>query len=564
MGRSRWHILVILLLAAVVYFAGNASVSLWDRDEPRYAQCSRQMLQSGDWVVPRLYDEIRANKPPLIYWCQATAMRFVGDGPVSGTFAARLPSSVAMLVTLMILAIVISRHVDRRQAFWTVLVLSSSLMTVIAAKVALTDSVLLVFGTIAQLSLYTIWRGSRSWKPVLLLAAALGLGTMTKPLVLLTVGATAVMLIIFRFTAARDPAPASSLAPRRSPGLAIAQGLVGLLIIAAIALPWIILVHQRAPEFLGKATAEARAHLEHGKEGHTFPPGYHLALIWVTFFPWSLLLPLAIGMGIRYRAAPQVRFALAAVIGPWLVLEFFGTKLPHYILAAFPALAYLTANGIAHCIDGKDNDMRSRPFLIGAGAWAMIAAGLGLILWLPTPALHLTGARLPKFADQPYGAIALLSAGAMVYAIAVFVLLKKERLSAAVLTIGVGMMSIFLGTFALYLPRAQFLRISFRAADVLNRLGATHGGDVVMIDYKEPSLGFYQGGTIREQKSSFLLEKHRNEWPRWMVLTRSAWQGAPEDSRRRLRVIEDPSLPVRGWAYADGGRVVEVMIVERK
>ena len=71
------------------------------------------MLQSGDWVVPRLYDEIRPNKPPFIYWCQATAMRFIGDGPVTGTFAARLPSSVAMVLTLILLAVAIRQHVGR-------------------------------------------------------------------------------------------------------------------------------------------------------------------------------------------------------------------------------------------------------------------------------------------------------------------------------------------------------------------------------------------------------------------------------------------------------------------
>ena len=140
------NIILVIALAAVVYSAGNGSISLWDRDEPRYAQCSRQMLQSGDWVVPRLYDEIRANKPPLIYWCQATAMRLIGDGPISGTFAARLPSTIAMLLTLTVLAIAISRHVGKEQAFWTILVMSSSLMTILAAKASLTDSVLSSLG----------------------------------------------------------------------------------------------------------------------------------------------------------------------------------------------------------------------------------------------------------------------------------------------------------------------------------------------------------------------------------------------------------------------------------
>jgi 4-amino-4-deoxy-L-arabinose transferase-like glycosyltransferase len=561
MAKAR--IIFLLVAAAIVYLAGNASVSLWDRDEPRYAQCSRQMLQSGDWVVPRLYDEIRANKPPLIYWCQATAMRLFGDGPVSGTFAARFPSTLAMILTLIILGVAVSRHVGADQAFWTVFVLASSLLTVIAAKLAFTDSVLLLFGTIAQLSLYVLWRGSRSWKPLLLLAIALGLGALTKPLVLLTVGGTMIVLLVFSFTG-RDLRIADESGQHLSGRQWAARILVAIAFFTLIVIPWLLLVRHRAPEFLGKATAEARAHLESGKEGHRFPPGYHLLLIWVTFFPWCLLLPLAIGLGIRYRQSPQVRFALAAVIGPWLVLEFFGTKLPHYILATFPALAYLTAHAILRCLRGADRDLQSRPFLIGAAAWTVIVAVLPIILWLFVPGFHLPHARLPKFGEQPYAVIIALTALAPIYAMTVAILLLKRRPAPALLTLGSGMLAILLLIFAGYLPRAQFLRASIHVAAVLDRLGATHPGDVLMIDYKEPSLGFYQGGTIREEKSNFLLPKHWDQWPRWMVLTRDAFDGAPPESRDRLRVVADPDLPFRAWAYADGGRTVELLVVERK
>src|SRR5437867_688247 len=101
-GRAiaRWIILTIIA-SAMVYLPGNDRVALWDRDEPRYAQTSRQMLQSGNWVVPRLMDKVRTAKPIFIYWCQATAMKLFGDN----AFAARLPSAVAMVLTLILLAV---------------------------------------------------------------------------------------------------------------------------------------------------------------------------------------------------------------------------------------------------------------------------------------------------------------------------------------------------------------------------------------------------------------------------------------------------------------------------
>ena len=120
-----------------------------------------------------------------------------------------------------------------------------------------------------------------------------------------------------------------------------------------IVAPWFILIFIRHPEFVTAMINEARGHAIGGKEGHSFPPGYHLALVWPMFMPWSLLLPLAIGTGLRHRKIPEIRFALAAVLGPWLMVEFMGTKLPHYFLPAYPALAFLVAFAIGRCRRGE-------------------------------------------------------------------------------------------------------------------------------------------------------------------------------------------------------------------
>src|SRR5437016_9367002 len=113
----------VILLSAALYLVGNARVSLWDRDEPRYAQASRQMLERGDWVVPKLLDEPRINKPPMIYWLQASAMaamrRSAPDERLSiegrmerDAAAARSPSAVAMVLTLVLIGTVLVRLVE--------------------------------------------------------------------------------------------------------------------------------------------------------------------------------------------------------------------------------------------------------------------------------------------------------------------------------------------------------------------------------------------------------------------------------------------------------------------
>src|SRR5215203_6612476 len=112
MPRAPVRLLIAILVSlAALYLLGNGRVDLWDRDEPRYCQTSRQMLSSGDWVVPVLLDKVRTAKPVFIYWCQAVSMKTWGaegpDAPIGRVvFAARFPSTVAMLCTLAIVGTV--------------------------------------------------------------------------------------------------------------------------------------------------------------------------------------------------------------------------------------------------------------------------------------------------------------------------------------------------------------------------------------------------------------------------------------------------------------------------
>src|SRR5690348_711883 len=89
-GRLRALLVLAILAAASLYLIGNARVSFWDRDEPWYAQGTRQMVQTADCAVPRFLDKLRATKPPLVYWLQATAVTLLG----AREFSYRLEASV--------------------------------------------------------------------------------------------------------------------------------------------------------------------------------------------------------------------------------------------------------------------------------------------------------------------------------------------------------------------------------------------------------------------------------------------------------------------------------------
>ncbi len=98
--RWRWgriEPLGIVLLSLVLNLAGNAQTGLWDRDEPRYAVCVREMRTRGDWIFPTFNGQPRYHKPILIYWLMGLTTALGGDNP----FGARLASSLAGTATVL-------------------------------------------------------------------------------------------------------------------------------------------------------------------------------------------------------------------------------------------------------------------------------------------------------------------------------------------------------------------------------------------------------------------------------------------------------------------------------
>jgi len=536
MSNRSTHTILILGLALASYLVGNERVSLWDRDEPRYAQTSRQMLQSGDWVVPHLYDNVRKAKPVLIYWCQAASMSILGDTAE----AARLPSAIAMTLTLVILVIAIGE----RRGFWTMLILGSSLLVFWAAKSALTDAVLLLFITISQLCLYAIWRGNRSWTVVIAMAIAIGLGGLTKgPIVL---GVPAMTCLALWITSPRKRAAL------RASRYAIVRVIVAVAIITAVVGPWLYLVQQRCPGFVTDAFhKEVIDRAKNPQEGHAGPPGYYLLTIWAMFFPWSLLLPMTLITAWRNRRLPQVRFALAAVIGPWIMLEMVRTKLPHYLLPAYPFLAFLTADLLVRVGRRRIKSLREPGFVRIVGVWAVIVAMLGIGPWIAM--------RWFSFDRAELFGLLIFSVLVGEYVRNVFVAVRAGKPLVAAGVMGVGMFILVIVLHVGFLPEATFLQVSRRTGAILKADGGTTPGDEIMIDYKEPSLAFYQGGTIREEsRDDYLTSVDPVFWPRWIVVTDAVLEKTPAEKKKMLEEIGS----VNGWDYAGKG-VVNVKVLRK-
>jgi 4-amino-4-deoxy-L-arabinose transferase-like glycosyltransferase len=460
-----------------------------------------------------------------------------------------------MTGTLVLLAIVLYRAIGAQRAMWTVFVLATSGLAIAAAKMCLTDAVLLLFVTTAQVCLYALWRGDRSWGTFISMGIAIGLAGLTKgPVVLGVMGTTLVVLwILNRIT------PSRSAKPPSGKGSAI-KLVVALLIVAGICAPWLILIHQREPDFLPTILGhDVVERMRSGLEGHKGPPGYYLLLIWVTYFPWSLLLPATIIHAWRRRHLPPIRFALAGIIGPWILFEIVQTKLPHYILPTFPFLAFLTADMLVRAGRKLHHHISSKGFVKIVAIWSAIVIAASLVPWASLKMFR------PYINGIAIASVVILTVLAVVYAVAIYHAFRRGRPLGAATIMGIGMLLIVLVMYVGYFPNAAFLKTSQRVANALREAGATNA---IMIDYKEDSLPWCEGGTIRPQRDDdFLLHHPPDSWPRFIVLTGEVWRKTPFEIQRQFDVLD----MVRGWDYSDHlpttpgpGRVVDVFVLRKK
>ena len=186
---------------------------------------------------------------------------------------------------------------------------------------------------------------------------------------------------------------------------------------------------------------------------------------------------------------------------------------------------------------------------VGAALWGLLSLLLALLPWAPKF----------QFEIPVAGAIAFTAIG-ILYALSVTILWHLRRPAAAASVMGLGMMLVIAILFGLYFPKATFLRIPERAGAKLREIGATKSGDVIMCGFTEPSLVFYQGGTIRPWPENYLVTQPPALWPTWIVLTSDIYQTLPPERRDHLEQIAS----YHGFNYNIPMRPVTVIIARRR
>lgn len=328
--------MIVGLFAAFVALAGLTAMPPIDRDEARFAQASAQMLETGDVVAIRFLDEERNKKPAGAYWLQAISVAAVSDADARQIWAHRLPSVLGVVLAALFTTRIGERLFGAGPGLLAGLLLASAPIVAAEATMAKADAALLAATTGAMAAFVDILARTADGKPVpravpIAFWIAVGAGTLIKgPIILLVVLPTAA-LAAWRF-AFIDVIP--SLRP-----------LTGAAVLAAMVLPWLIAV---SVETEGRFIAEAVGRDMLGKVGaaqelHAGPPGYHLALLWPLFWPAVPLIADGAWRAVKGRDKWRWFFLIAWIVPAWIIFELTATKLPHYPLPLYPAIALIAA-----------------------------------------------------------------------------------------------------------------------------------------------------------------------------------------------------------------------------
>lgn len=472
-------ILILVLLSLAIYLPGISAVPPMDRDEARFAQASKQMLETGDWIDIRFQDQARHKKPAGSYWLQASSTAVFGKGQTDEIWTYRLPSTLGALIAVLATYALGTLLFGRQAGLIAGALLAASLSLTVEAHLAKTDALLLASVASAQLFLARVYqcRNDPTARPRFspwLFWAALGIGILLKgPIAPMIVALTIIVLVVLG---------------REWRWLGRLRPLGGLLLMLAIALPWFVAIEIKTGGFLAKAIGgDMLPKLMGGAESHGMPPGYYLATIWLMFWPGSLFLVPALVGAWRARAEPAVLFLAAWVIPTWVILEVVPTKLPHYSLPLFPALAILVAAALTNREGPIGRSIDATWTRVQAYPWTLIGIAL---------AIGLVGVK-QRFGDG----LDSWTVAAAIIAIAVAVqplwLLRRGMTQVALVVVVIGAVLIHAIAFQYILPSLDGLSVSRSLAQKMQALDPNGTATIAASGYREPSLVFLLGTQTR-------------------------------------------------------------------
>nr|WP_319387302.1 glycosyltransferase family 39 protein [uncultured Roseibium sp.] len=469
---------LLLLLSLLLFVPGQWSVPPLDRDEPRYTQATKQMLETEDYIDIRFQEQARHKKPVGIYWLQAAAAKLTGHGADAPLWVYRLPSVIGAVLSVLASFWMARAFLGPAASLLVGGFVALAIIVGVEARLAKTDAMLFATVIIAQGALARIWlkdADQRMWGLSFLFWTALAAGVLIKgPVGLMVVGFTVAGLMI---------------AGRKVKWFKAASPLLGFLWFLALVSPWFVAIWIATDgtfftEAIGR---DLLGKVGQGQEGHGAPPLTHLGAMFGIFWPLPAFFLISLPLIWKERSSPLVMFSMAWFVPTWVVFELVATKLPHYTLPILPALALPVA---AALMEGAGE---------AAGKW--MRRGCMVLLAVPPvglAAISFAGPFVLGVWPSPPGAV-IMAIGA-VFGVAAASRLSKGVALNAFPAATLSAVCIAIGFWGFVGPALTPIWVSPRlvaAIDQIPGCGDGAGRQVVTSGFHEPSFIFLEGTGTR-------------------------------------------------------------------
>lgn len=533
--------LLLVIVALFAFLPGFFSLSPIDRDEARFAQATKQMLESGNYVDIRFHVQVRYKKPVGIHWLQAASVKMgealVGPSARGSIAFYRLPSLIGAIGAVLLTYWTALVFVSRRGALIAGLLMASCVLLGVEARLAKTDAVLLftilaAFGALARAYLQPATERMSDFKLAAIFWTAMAGGILIKgPMAPLFVGLAVVALAI---------------ADRSGRFLKTLKPLPGLLWCLLLVLPWFVAIYYvTAGKFYELAVGvDMLGKVTEGQEGHWGPPGTYLLAVWGTFWPSVVLAAMAVPFAWRARREPAVRFLLAWVVPAWIAFEIAATKLPHYVLPLYPGLAILVAVALERDALAKAGSRLAGLVWLWPVMAGLLAVGLGgIYVWLGS-----------GFGLLAWPLLAVAVGLAVIAARAV----PRTGVEGAFLTMVVACLFLFAAVYQLLLPQMRAVWISERLAVIAAETGCP-AENIASVPYQEPSLVFLVGTKINYIAPTEAAEMLKTKGGCALAFIERRLQPLFEKRAQQLNLQYSAIATVDGFTY-NGGRPVSITV----
>ncbi|MGN6094931.1 MAG: ArnT family glycosyltransferase [Bosea sp. (in: a-proteobacteria)] len=467
----------LLLLSLAAFLPGFSTLQPIDRDEPRFAQASKQMLETGDFIDIRFQDEARHKKPVGIYWLQASAVK---AGAALGVPEARtqiwlyrIPSLIGATATVLLTYWALLAFLSPPLALLGGALMATAVLLGVEARIAKTDAVLAACAVASMGALARTWLdwtrslafvpSRRNW---LVFWVATAIGLLIKGPIVPMVWGLAILVLSASQRSFRWLRPL-----RFGPGL---------LLCLIVVLPWFvaIMIKTGGSFFAESVGQDMLGKVAEGQEKHWGPPGLYLIFFFATYWPAAAFAAMAVPFAWVRRKEPQILFLIAWILPSWIVFEAVPTKLPHYVLPLYPAITALLLLAVVNA--GIDRHRR------GAVATATLVVTVPLALMVVVLFGNWTLDHAVPWLALPFFALVLAVGVGIVSAF------RRQEFEGALWRCALAGLLLTLAMYPFAIESLRSLKLSPRLAAAARAAGCADPA-VITLGYREPSLVFLTG-----------------------------------------------------------------------